>query len=139
MNKKQRIKKIIVKCKMDEPLKIGIVLNYAKAEKKKDELISIKSKKMPWLSLANDPMYNKLVIKVRGKKYVPADVAIGLYIEHNYPGVEIDYIEPDDISTERFKKNSLNFIIIYDLLEAFHLADKSKFKKFTLNLFGKLK
>ena len=33
-------------------LKIGIVLNYKNAEKKKDELLSINSRKMPWLALA---------------------------------------------------------------------------------------
>jgi hypothetical protein len=32
-----------------EPLKIGIVLNYKSAEKKKDELLRINLKRMPWL------------------------------------------------------------------------------------------
>ena len=81
---------------MDEPLKIGIVLNYAKAEKKKDELLCINSKKMPWLSLANEPRYNKLVIRARNKKCVPADVAIGVFLENMNDNGEvkiiIDYI-----------------------------------------------
>lgn len=115
---------------MGEPLKIGIVLNYAKAEKKKDELLCITSKKMPWLSLANDQRYNKLVIRARNKRCVPADVAIGLYLESTYPNVIVDYITPDEISTRRFKKNHIVYIIIYDLLEAFHLADKTHFNKF---------
>jgi len=121
---------------MKKSLKIGIVLNYKSAEKKKDELLSINSKKMKWLSLADDPKYNELVVRKKKAnsekvgKYVPADVAIGLYIEYHYPNIEVDYIQPDEISTARFKENTIVFIIIYDLLEAFHLADKLKFKKF---------
>ena len=65
-------------------IKVGIVLNYKNAEKKKDELLNIKSKKMKWLILADNPKYKKFVIVLNKKKYVPADVAIGLYIEFNY-------------------------------------------------------
>jgi hypothetical protein len=113
-------------------LNIGIVLNYKNAEKKKDELISIETK--PWLRLANDPKYKPYIVMKKDKKYVPADVAIGVYIESTYPGIKIDYITPDEISTRRFKKNDLVFIIIYDLLEAFHLTKKDNFHKFKLAL-----
>lgn len=116
-------------------LKIGIVLNYKKAEMKKDELLNINSRKIPFLKIANDPKYKRFVILRNGKPCVPADVAIGLYLESNYPQqVVVDYIMPDEISTRRFKKNDLVFIIIYDLLESFHLSDKSKFNKFKLAL-----
>ncbi len=40
-------------------LKIGIVLNYKNAEKKKDELLNVNSRKMKWLSLANNKKYTK--------------------------------------------------------------------------------
>lgn len=117
-----------------EPLKIGIVLNYKNAEKKKDELLNIKSRKMPWLSLANDKRYSSFIVKRDIQNCVPADVAIGLYIEYKYPGTIVDYIKPNEISTKRFKSNDIVFIIIYDLLESFHLADKTNFHAFKKTL-----
>jgi len=119
-----------------DSLRIGIVLNYKRAEKKKDELLNINSKKMKWLAFAKEKyshggaVHSKMLIRKGDKLFVPDDVAIGLYIESHYPGITIDYINPDEISTSRFKKNHLVFIIIYDLLESFHLSDKSKFIKF---------
>jgi len=115
-------------------LKIGIVLNYKKAEKKKDELLSINSRKMPWLALAKKKEYRQFIILRNKKPHVPADVAIGLYLESKYPNVKVDYITPDQISTRRFKKNHIVFVIIYDLLESFHLSDKKKFAIYKLAL-----
>ena len=119
---------------MSGKLKIGIVLNYKKAEQKKDELISIDIPDKPWLKIADDKRYSNYVVLKKSKKFVPADVAIGIYIESKYPDCEVDYITPDEISTRRFKKNDLVFIIIYDLLEAFHLTKKENFKRFKLAL-----
>jgi len=116
-------------------LKIGIVLNYKNAEKKKDELLAIDLPDKPWLKLGENSRYTPYaVIKKGGKRYFPADVAMGLYIESKYPNIKIDYITPDEISTRRFKQNDLVFIIIYDLLEAFHLTKKDNFHKFKLAL-----
>ena len=60
-------------------LKIGIVLNYKKAEQKKDELYCINQ--FPWLALAAQKEYSKYCIRKGDKLCVPADVAIGLYLE----------------------------------------------------------
>ena len=115
-------------------LNIGIVLNYKHAEKKKDELYSIN--KFPWLSIATGEKYKDFTIRKKNKVYVPADVAIGLFLENlsSVAGgnvkIIIDYITPDEISVQRFNKNDLVYIIIYDLLESFHLSDKSKFENF---------
>ena len=116
---------------MDIHLKIGIVLNYKNAEKKKDELFEINSKDY----LSSEKIDNELIILRKGKKCVPADVAIGYYIKHNYSDdpnfkIEIDFIQPEQISLARFKKSDIIFIIIFDLLECFHLGSKSNFKKF---------
>ena len=115
-------------------LNIGIVLNYKNAEKKKDELLSIDLPDKPWLKLADQSKYSQFIVKKKEKKFVPADVAIGLYIESKFPNIKVDYITPDEISTRRFKMNDLVFIIIYDLLEAFHLTKKDNFSKFKLAL-----
>jgi len=119
---------------MNDSLKIGIVLNYKNAEKKKDELFEVSSKE--YLQLANEQKYSKYCISSKGKKSVPADVAMGLYLEYNYPGIIVDYITPAEISAARFKKNDIVYIIIYDLLESFHLANKSNFYKFKNALKG---
>jgi len=105
-----------------DTIKIGIVLNYKKAEKKKDELLRINLTRMPWLK--NTP--KDFIVMRDGKKHIPSDYAIGVYLESHFPNVVVDYIQPDDISTRRFKKNDLVFIIIYDLLESFHLSEKYK-------------
>jgi len=111
---------------------IGIVLNYKAAEKKKDELFPMNSKY--FLSNADSPDYKKYTITKGKKVYVPDDVAIGMYIE-SLPKNEqfnfiIDYITPDEISIARFKQNDIVFVIIYDLLECFHLAKKGQYLKF---------
>lgn len=120
-----------------EPLRIGIILNYKKAEKKKDELLNVNSTKLKWMKHAVSSKYSRsgilhsnLLIKKGKRSFAPDDVAIGIYIESMYPDVIIDYITPDEISTRRFKKNHIVFVIIYDLLEAFHLSDPEKFKKY---------
>jgi hypothetical protein len=107
-----------------DPLRIGIVLNYKEAEKKKDELMRID--KYDWLKNTEE----HFVILRKKKRHIPADVAIGKYIENNYNNVVIDYIVPDEISTRRFKQNDIVFVIIYDLLECFHLSDTTRFNKF---------
>ena len=111
-------------------LKIGIVLNFKAAEKKKDELLDVNCERLKFLSLANNPEYKEYIITRDSEKCVPADIAIGLYIENKYPTIEIDYIKPEEISTRRFKKNDIVFVTIYDLLEAFHLGDKTNFNKY---------
>ena len=113
-------------------LRIGIVLNYKKAEQKKDELYC--TDKYPWLNIGKDPKYNSLTINKKGKVCVPADVAIGLFLEslpqNESVKITVDYIKPDDISAERFRKNDIVFIVIFDLLECFHLSKGNQFEKF---------
>jgi hypothetical protein len=116
---------------MDIHLKIGIVLNYKNAEKKKDELFDIRSKEY---------------LENTDKKYcignkVPTDVAIGMYIKWFFPDtsdfkIEIDFITPEEISLARFKKNDINLVIIFDLLECFHLGSPRLLKKYKIALKG---
>jgi hypothetical protein len=120
---------------MSLELKIGIVLNYKSAEKKKDELYCVRSKERPWLAIAEYKEYTPYTIQSKGRRCIPADVAIGVFLESlsSHRGettITVDYIRPDEISIERFKQNDVVYIIIYDLLEAFHLSDRSKFENF---------
>lgn len=111
-------------------LRIGILLTRAKAEKKKDELVNVESRKRPWLKLAKDREYRNLTIKRGNKTCVPGDVSVGMYVKWNWNNVDVDFIHPHEISKERLKKNDLNFMLIYDLLESFHVDKKGIFEKF---------
>jgi len=119
---------------MEIELKIGIVLNYKKAEMKKDELYCVNSKDKPWLKLANQSKYLPFTIESKGKVCVPADLAIGLFLESLPKSEEIkivvDYITPKNISLKRFREKDIVFIIIYDLHECFHLSKGNDFETF---------
>lgn len=112
-------------------MKIGILITRANAEKKKDELVLISSRKRPWLSEIYDPSKHKsLSIKSNGKLYVPGDVSIGFYILWNWKNVEVDFIHPHEISPKRLSSNDMNFMIIYDLIESFHVDSNEIYTKF---------
>lgn len=111
-------------------LRIGILITRAKAEKKKDELVSIESRKRPWLKLSKEKEYKHLTIKRGRKTCVPGDVSIGLYIKWNWNNVDVDFIHPHEINKQRLHKNDINFMLIYDLLESFHVDKKHIFEKF---------
>jgi hypothetical protein len=114
-------------------IKIGILLNYKNAEKKKDELIDCRK----WESTTDSDRMKPFTIMRKNKCFAPADVAIGMYLESmkdHEVEIKIDYITPDEISVQRFRSNDIVFIIIYDLLESFHLSDRSKFDNFKYTL-----
>lgn len=104
-------------------MRIGILLTRLHAEKKKDELVRINSKKRPWLK--ETP--RKFTIR-RGKHlWTSGDVSVGMYLMWNWKNVVIDFIRPEDISEARLKKNDLNFMLIYDLLESYHVDKRPVF------------
>ena len=108
-------------------VKIGMVLNYKSAERKKDELINIRDKKRSWLG---DKIVDPQHIINKGKsKFVADDVATGYYLKE-VMGADVDFIQPDEISTARFKKNDIVFVLIYDLLEAYHLSGPKKYQEY---------
>lgn len=121
-------------------VRIGILLTYPKLEQNKDELVSQFLEKdasgLPWQNVV-DVDSRHLLFKRRDSRYqandklgVPTDAAVGYYIRHSClkQGVEVDFILPHEISMERLRSNDLNFLLIYDVLEAFH-TDKTDGKK----------
>lgn len=115
-----------------EPLKIGILITRVKAEKKKDELVSMNDKYRPWLN--GKDIDKKFFVSRNNDKCISGDVSIGLYIKDNWNNVEIDFIPPDEISDERLKNNHINFMIIYDLIESFHVDEPKVYKNFVETL-----
>lgn len=111
-------------------LKIGILLTRANAEKKKDELVNVNSRKRPWLHRCNTPEYRNLTIKRGNKTCVPGDVSIGFYILWNWKNVAVDFIHPHEINVKRLNSNDINFMLIYDLIESYHVDKKKIFEKF---------
>jgi len=117
-------------------VRIGVLLTNSKTEIKKGELLACAE--LEWaqpLVQQFGKERNEECPQKYGRYGIPTDVAIGAYIQNalNQKDVEVDYIMPKEISKERLKSNDLNFLLIYDILEAFH-TDKSPGKKVYNNL-----
>ena len=46
-----------------------------------------------------------------GEPLLHTDVAIAITIRDSYPDIQIDIIQPRDISNQRLQKNNVNFIL----------------------------
>jgi len=123
-------------------VKIGILLTYPKQEVKKADLVTHDAS-LPWTQHAdtglvmerklrsNGMYYQKIKRHRDGRHGIPTDVAVGCFLRHisqKAGNVKVDFILPHEITAERLRANDLNFLLIYDLLEAFH-TDKSKGKR----------
>ena len=80
----------------------------------------------------DDVKYNKSFYKNIDKKYiheggVSVDTAIPYYISKKW-NVEVDIIDPKDITLKRLKQNDINFLIGYDLVTEFN-QDPYRYKK----------
>jgi len=117
-------------------VRIGILLTTPKTELKKGELVD--TSHLEWTETVSKKFVykrDKECPQKFGRYGIPADVAIGAYIQNalNQKDVEVDYIMPTEISSARLKSNDLNFMLIYDILEAFH-TDKTPNKRVYHNL-----
>lgn len=110
-------------------LRIGIILTRVKSESKKDELVNINSIKRPWLKFAKQYCDKRHMITKGGKTYVAGDVSIGLYLLYTWENVEVDFILPEDITRQRLASNHINFMVIYDILESFHVDGSRLYKR----------
>jgi len=122
---------------------IGIVLTDPKNEGKKEEIISIRKTNppRPWtktVDFVKNPdfridrkSYQLAVdnIEIPRTVGIATDVSIGEYIRMYHGSTfDVDFIRPDEITTERLDGNDINFLVIYDLLESFH-TDRTKGKR----------
>jgi len=73
---------------------------------------------------------NKLVPK---KHYengnIHTDIALAYLIKHKFVGVTIDIITPKEITNQRLKRNDINFVIGYDIINA--INDDPYIQKFS--------
>jgi len=114
-------------------VRIGVLLALGECEGNKFELVDERKRvpPRPWVKGADSDFFiDRPEIKHKGQIIpgvigIPGDVSVAEYIKFKHGDkVEIDYINPKDITTERLKSNDINLLLIYDLLEAFH-TDKS--------------
>jgi len=123
--------------------RIGILLTDSKSEAGKEEVISLRRRipPRPWIKEIDFKLNPDFRIdrKAYKLKYfdqevprtvgVATDVSIGEYLKMYHGDIfTIDYIRPKDISKERLAQNDINFLIIYDLLESFHI-DRTQGKR----------
>lgn len=116
-------------------VRIGVLLTHSKQEWKKGELFDCTEE---WTKqIAKKFVFNQDEGKHKrnGKFGIPTDVLTGSYIQHSLQekDVNVDLITPQEVSKERLASNDLNFLLVYDDLEAFHTdksVDKVHFKKF---------
>jgi hypothetical protein len=122
-------------------VRVGVLLTVGEQEGNKFELVDEKRRvpARPWVKETPEDFFierpstqRKAGAVVPPTVGIPGDVSIAEYIKFNHGNdFEIDYIHPKDITTERLKSNDINFLVIYDLLEAFHLDKKGEvFKRF---------
>ena len=77
---------------------------------------------------------NKEINKIVPKKHyvngdVHTDIALAYFMKHKFVGVDIDIITPKEISSQRLKKNDINFVIGYDTINV--INDDPHVKQFT--------
>lgn len=111
---------------MKAMVRIGILLTHPKQEFKKGELFDLKEE---WTKLIpkkfvferDEDTHRRI-----GKFGIPTDVLTGGFIEHGIgeKDVSVDLIAPQEVTKARLASNDLNFLLVYDMLEAFH-TDRS--------------
>lgn len=116
-------------------MRIGIIRTpFLSDEVWKKELIEVNDDR-PWL---ND-IPHEYCVQLKGSYYTSDDISIAYYLKHTLPpGFALNIVDP--LATDAIQqagKNDINFIIIYDIVEAYHTLPKRKFanikKLFTLH------
>jgi hypothetical protein len=118
-------------------VRVGILLTHPDWERQKSELFKYKKGEFPWNKYVPEEEIYKRDWNVRkvGSPYgIADDRAIGCCILHAFKNddVEVDFITWEEITMARLNSNDLNFILIYDILEAFHMdptRSKSHYKQ----------
>jgi hypothetical protein len=115
-------------------VRIGLLLTNPDWERQKNELFKFKKSEpneFPWNKyIPKEDILKRRwrVGKVGSQHGIATDRAVGSFILHAYAkeGFEVDFIKPEEISMARLKSNDLNFLLIYDLLESFHMDPTKK-------------
>lgn len=63
-------------------------------------------------------------------KYISSDLMIVNYLKCMYEDADIKILNPNTLTADDLAYNNLNFILTFDLLEAFHKLSPDKFKSY---------
>ncbi len=108
-------------------MKIGLIITPFKEEElKKKEYIEISTKRV-WLNNVDE----KFIINNNNKKYVSDDIAVYYYLNYKYNKIHsFTYIYGNDLNIyNKVKDCDLVFLLIFDMVEAFHVLSKSEFEE----------
>lgn len=121
-------------------LSIGIIISpFQSEEVHKRELVPISSKR-PWLFNLPEEytlfdvqyFYNEDDSEETEQTlYTTDDISICFYLKCKYSHLaRIDIIPANELTMARLKANHVNFLVIYDILEAFHTLPSAKYQNF---------
>jgi len=108
-------------------MKIGLIITpYKLEELDKEEIIPIDEER-EWLNEVNQ----KFIIEDKNKDYVPDDISIYYYLKNTYKKKHIiEYIFGNDpLIYEKVKRCDVVFLLIFDMLEAFHTLSQKEFNE----------
>jgi hypothetical protein len=107
-------------------MKIGFIITpYKNEELIKEELIPINDQR-PWLQNVN----SKFIIDFKNKEWVSDDISIYYYLKETYKQYIFEYILGNDRHIyEKVKRCDIVFLLIFDMLEAFHILSNSQFNE----------
>lgn len=107
-------------------MRIGIICTSIVEECVKDEVLRCEDRNRPWLK----NVQGRHMIVHKGKKCTSDDYAVGYYIKSAYKDVEIQFMNPRTMTLAQLHKNDLNFLLIFDILEAFHIEPYKQYNRF---------
>jgi len=109
-------------------VRIGIICTPSLSDEVwKNEIIEVNTEKRPWL--ANLPI--ELTIKKDDIRYTSDDISVAYYVKDKMQTkgsvTLISLLEEN--AKEKLLSNDINFLLIYDLLEAFHTLPQEDFEQ----------
>ena len=112
-------------------INIGIITTpFLTEEYTKKELIDIET--LPYLEkkcIKNLPDFLKF--EDDDKTYLDSDALIINYLKcHNFHNININILNPIELTEEELESNDLNFILTFDLIEAFHTLPTKLFDRY---------
>lgn len=111
-------------------MNIGIIITpFIESEKDKEELFNINL-----LSKKEQNCFNNIPSKYinieKNKKEVSSDIMIINYLQCIYKDINIKILNPLTLKLSDLQKNDLNFILTFDILEAFHNFPRKLFLRY---------
>ena len=108
-------------------MKIGLIITpYKYEELEKEEMIPINYERS-WLQTVNP----KFIIEEDDTEWITDDIAIYYYLKETFKNKYIiEYIMGNDpLIYEKVKRCDVVFLLIFDMVEAFHTLSQSEFKE----------